>query len=299
MRAIIVANGQVEEGEQYSGLVRTGDLIIAADGGVMIALQLGLQPGVVVGDLDSLPSEMRLELEKQGCQFVHHPTRKDETDTELAIRYALEQGAEEIVLLAATGDRLDHTLANVFLLGMPQLEGKKAKIIASRTEVWLLRGGEELYIEGKPGDIVTLLPLGQDAVGITSSGLEWALHDDTLRFGPARGVSNVMTAERARVSLRTGLLLVFRVQEKEMAGKREADKLVEVCKEQGHLRANVIKAKLEAAGIPAILSYDAASLVFGLTVDGIGEVRVLVREGDAEEARRVLGEGQIGEETLA
>lgn len=293
MRAIIVANGHVEEGEQYSGLVRAGDLVIAADGGAMIALQLGLQPQVVVGDLDSLPSEMRLELEKRGCQFVPHPTRKDETDTELAIWYALEQGAEEIVLLAAAGDRLDHTLANVFLLGMPQLEGKKTKIIASRTEVWLLRGGEELEIEGEPGDIVTLLPLGQDAVGITSSGLEWALRDDTLLFGPARGVSNVMTAEKARVSLRTGLMLVFKVREKEMAGKRKAENLVEVRKEQGHLRANVIKAKLEAAGIPAILSYDAASLVFGLTVDGIGEVRVLVRPEDAEEARRILGEGQI------
>ncbi|MBC7260903.1 MAG: thiamine diphosphokinase [Chloroflexi bacterium] len=295
MRAIIVANGYIEEGENYSELVRADDLVVAADGGAMVALRLGLEPQVVVGDLDSLPPELRIELEECGCQFVNYPARKDETDTELAIRYALERDAEELVLLAATGDRLDHTLANVFLLGMPQLEGKKARILAGHTEVWLLRGGDELEIQGKPGDIVTLLPVGQDAVGINSSGLEWALHDDTLRFGPARGVSNVMTAEKAWVSLRAGLLLVFRVQEKEMAGKRKADKLVEVCKEQGHLRANVIKAKLEAAGIPAILSYDAASLVFGLTVDGIGEVRVLVRPEDAEEARRVLAEGEAFE----
>ncbi|MBC7233333.1 MAG: thiamine diphosphokinase [Chloroflexi bacterium] len=292
MRAIIVANGHVEEGENYSGLVRAGDLVIAADGGTVIALQLGLEPQAVVGDLDSLPLEVRRELEERGCQFLHYPARKDETDTELAIRYALEQGAEEIVLLAATGDRLDHTLANVFLLGMPQLRGKKACILTGRTEVWLLRGGEELTIQGQPGAIVTLLPVGQDAVGIHSSGLEWALRDDTLRFGLARGVSNVMTAEKAQVSLRAGLLLVFRVQEKGVAGERKADQLVEVCKEQGHLRANVIKAKLEAAGIPAILSYDAASLVFGLTVDGIGEVRILVRPGDAEEARRILAEEQ-------
>nr|MBC7244857.1 thiamine diphosphokinase [Chloroflexota bacterium] len=292
MRAIIVANGRIEEGENYRSLARADDWVIAANGGAMVALQLGLEPRVVVGDLDSLPLEVRIRLEEHGCQFVGHPARKDETDTELAIRYALEQGADEIVLLAATGDRLDHTLANVFLLGMPRLEGKKAKIIAGHTEVWLLRGGNELEIQGRPGDIVTLLPLGQDAVGIDSSGLEWVLCDDTLRFGPARGVSNVMTAERARVSLRTGLLLVFRVREEiaEIAGGQETSELVEVCKEQGHLRANVIKAKLEAAGIPAILSYDAASLVFGLTVDGIGEVRILVRAKDVEEARRVLSE---------
>ncbi|MGQ9492566.1 MAG: thiamine diphosphokinase [Anaerolineae bacterium] len=294
MRAIIVANGCIEEGENYQSLVRADDWIVAADGGAVIALQLGLVPRVVVGDLDSLPFEVRGQLEEHGCEFVSHPARKDETDTELAIRYALEQGADEIVLLAATGDRLDHTLANVFLLGMPQLKGKQAKIITRNTEVWLLRGGEELEIRGQPGDIVTLLPFGQDAMGIHSNGLEWALHDDTLHFGPARGVSNVMTAETARVSLREGLLVVFRVEEKmpKVARKREVNELVEVGREQGHMRANVIKAKLEAAGIPAILSYDAASLVFGLTVDGIGEVRILVRAEDVEEARKLLAESQ-------
>jgi hypothetical protein len=70
----------------------------------------------------------------------------------------------------------------------------------------------------------------------------------------------------------------------------EATDLVEVWFEQGHLRANVIKAKLEAAGIPALLSYDAMSVIFGLTVDGIGKVRVLVRPEDLEAAQSVLAE---------
>ena len=68
------------------------------------------------------------------------------------------------------------------------------------------------------------------------------------------------------------------------------DELVEACREQGHMRANVIKSMLEAAGIPAILSYDAASLVFGLTVDGLGQVRVMVRPEDAEAAQALLEE---------
>ena len=99
MRAIIVANGQVKEDEKYGHLVRPDDLIIAADGGATVAQHLGLKPQVVVGDMDSLSPELRSQLEARGCQFVHHPARKDETDTELAIRYALEQGAQEIVLL--------------------------------------------------------------------------------------------------------------------------------------------------------------------------------------------------------
>jgi thiamine pyrophosphokinase len=308
MRAIIVANGQVNEDEGYGCLLRPDDLIIAADGGAAVAQQLGLVPQVVIGDMDSLSPELRARLEARGCQFVDRPPRKDETDTELAIQYALQQGAREILLLGATGDRLDHTLANVFLLGMPGLDRVPAKIVAGNTEIWLLRGGGELEIHGQPGDIVTLLPLGQDAIGIESQGLEWALHDDTLHFGPARGVSNVMTAAMARVALRRGLLVVFRVgtitergsdrmsERTEQAETEDIPDLVEVYTEQGHLRANVIKSKLEAAGIPAMLSYDYASLAFGLTVDGIGKVRVMVREEHAEEARRILAEEQTPEE---
>jgi len=211
MRAIIVANGTIDKGEDYTHFVRTEDWVIAADGGASVALRLGLQPRVVVGDLDSLPARVRSRLEKGGCLFVQHPAHKDETDTELAIQYALAHGAEEVVLLGAAGGRLDHALANVFLLGMPALEKVRARIVAGRTEVWLLRGGQDMDIHGQPGDTVTLLPLGQDAVGITATGVEWALDGATLPFGLARGVSNVMMGDTARVALRDGLVLVFHI----------------------------------------------------------------------------------------
>jgi thiamine pyrophosphokinase len=304
MRAIIVANGSVEENETHAQAVQADDLIIAADGGALIALKLDLQPRVVIGDMDSLPPEIRMELTERGCQFVSHSPRKDETDTELAIQYALQAGADEIVLLGATGDRLDHTLANVLLLGMPDLDRVPATIVAGSTQVWLLRGGYELEFGGTPGDIVTLLPLGQDAIGVSTAGLEWALHDDTLRFGPARGVSNFMTMPQARVRLREGCLLVLHVAEGDYevtstTGKgeiQESGELVVVYTAQGHMRASVIKSKLEAAGIPAILSYEALSRIYGLTVDGIGQVRVLVRPEGAAEARRLLAEELQGEE---
>lgn len=299
MRAIIVANGTVEEGETFTHQVREDDLVIAADGGALVARHLGLHPEVVIGDLDSLSPKARAGLAEQGARFVDHPARKDETDTELAIRYALEQGADEIVLLGAIGSRLDHTLANVLLLAMPLLAGTPATIVSGDTEVWLIRGGEELAIEGRAGDIVTLLPLGQDALGVTTAGLEWAQENDTMHFGPARGVSNVMTAETARVALQEGLLVALRVnvggeerahrmQGVEEPLESESGELVQVHVTQGHLQAHVIKSKLEAAGIPSILSYDSASVVFGLTVDGIGEVRVMVRPEHADEARKLL-----------
>ena len=299
MRAIIVANGHVDPDERYAHLLRADDLVIAADGGALVARQLGLEPQAVVGDMDSLPDEVRAELQARGGQLVAHSPRKDETDTELAIRYALERGADEIVLLGAVGDRLDHTLANLFLLGLPELAAVRATIVGADSETWLLRGGSALEVRGQAGDTVTLLALGQDAVGVSTEGLEWPLEDDTLHFGPARGVSNVMTQPLARVTLREGLLLVFRLrpdsedermsEEQEAAAESTTD-LVEVYTTQGHLRAHVIKSKLEAAGIPAMLSYDYASLAFGLTVDGVGQVRVMVPAPYADEARRLVQE---------
>lgn len=210
MRAIIVSNGHTESNERYDWLPQPGDLIIAADGGAVVARQMGLEPQVVVGDMDSIPEELHISLQEHGCKFVRYPARKDETDTELAIQYALKQGAQEMVVLGATGHRLDHALANIFLLGMPELVGIKAKIVAGNVEIWLLR--DQMEIDGHPGDIVTLLPLGQDVTGIHTEGLEYALHDGVLRFGPARGVSNVMTSSKAWIALRTGLLLVLRVE---------------------------------------------------------------------------------------
>jgi thiamine pyrophosphokinase len=293
MRAIVVANGYIEDDESYVDFVRDDDLIITADGGTEVALELGLEPSVVVGDLDSLPDDLRAELEQRKVKFVTHPAEKDETDTELAIRYALQAGASEIVLLGAVGDRLDHTLANVLLLGMPELERVPTTLLAGGTQLWLLRGGAQLEFEGQAGDIVTLLPLGRDAAGVTTVGLQWALDNATLCFGPARGVSNVMTNPSVSVKLSDGMLLVTHVRTEPDETPEESaseDELVEVYATQGHMRAAVAKSKLEAAGIPVMLSYDSASRVIGLTVDGIGQVRLLVRAEDASEARRLLSE---------
>ncbi len=211
MRALVIANGHITKGHQAALSVGPDDLVIAADGGARVARKLGLWPHLVVGDMDSLPANLRRELDERGCQFIGHPTHKDETDSELAIREALRAGASEIVLVGMIGNRLDHTLANVFLLAMPELAGVSARIWDHRTQVWLVRGSRSLIIEGRPGDIITLLPLGGDASGIETQGLEYALHGDTLRVGLARGVSNVLTEPRAVVSLTSGLLLVVHV----------------------------------------------------------------------------------------
>jgi thiamine pyrophosphokinase len=134
VRAIIIAGGQAGGNEDWRRWVWEGDWIIGADGGAAQALAWGLVPHLVIGDMDSLPGEARAALEAQGSQFVVHPRAKDETDLELALTYATQQGAREIVVLGALGGRLDHTLANVLLLTLPKLDGVVVRIASDGGE---------------------------------------------------------------------------------------------------------------------------------------------------------------------
>jgi thiamine pyrophosphokinase len=208
MRAIIIAGGQAGSGTEHQHRVQADDRIIGVDGGAARALAWGLVPDLVIGDMDSLPDKDQAALEAQGCRFVVHPRAKDETDLELALTYAAKQGAREIVVLAALGGRLDHTLANLLLLSIPALEGVPVRIVEGAQEALLVRGGGAATIEGQPGDLVSLLPLGGDARGVRTQGLAWALEGDTLRFGFSRGVSNEMRGQTARVEVQAGHLLV-------------------------------------------------------------------------------------------
>jgi thiamine pyrophosphokinase len=209
MRVIIVAGGRPNQGDTWRRWVRPGDQIIGADGGAARALAWGLVPDWVIGDLDSLSARQQKALEARGCHFLVHPRAKDETDLELALTYAAEQGAQEIVILGALGGRLDHTLANLLLLALPQLAGRSVRLVDGPEEVLLLRSGEEAVLEGQPGDLVSLLPLDGDARGVTTSGLAWPLQAGTLRFSFSRGISNEMTGTEATIRLDHGLLLVI------------------------------------------------------------------------------------------
>jgi thiamine pyrophosphokinase len=205
MRAIIFANGVLSHPHQIQSLVEADDYIIAADGGTHHALQIGIVPNVIIGDLDSLAPADKAQIENAGGEIIPFSPRKDETDLELALRHAVEKGATDIVLIAALGGRVDQTVANLFLLSLPELAGRNVSIVEGNQTIFLIR--DTSSITGSPGDTVSILPIGGDAVGVSNQGFEWPLRDETLPSGSSRGVSNVLRRHQAQISVREGMLL--------------------------------------------------------------------------------------------
>lgn len=210
-RALIFANGDINDGSMVRCALAGADsdtLVIAADGGARVARYYGFDPQVVIGDMDSLSADDLAFYADSGAEILRYPAEKDETDLELALHLAAERGATWIRVIGGVGGRMDQTIANIYLLGLDILDDRDVSIVAGEQEMWVLRCCEHV-ISGTPGDTISLIPVGGPVVGVTTEGLHYPLADETLHFGPARGVSNVLDGARGSVRVREGVLLVI------------------------------------------------------------------------------------------
>jgi thiamine pyrophosphokinase len=219
MQVLILADGvagsRAELDAAWPGWLEPDAFVIAADGGARHAPALSLRIDRWVGDGDSLGEAGVADLIAAGIPVDRASPDKDESDTELAVRAALDRSPETIALVGALGGpRLDHALANLTLLSMPELTGIDVRLVGVDARVRSLRapatsgGPASVELEGRIDDLVTLLPVGGDAVGVSTEGLAYALDDEPLPEGLTRGLSNRRVAPVARVVLRSGRLLV-------------------------------------------------------------------------------------------
>ncbi len=200
MKAVIIGGGSIGDCEYIKSKINPGDYIICADGGYDHAVRLGVAPDVIIGDFDSvscLPSD---------TEKIKYPVRKDFTDGEIAVKYAVEHGFDEVLLLGMTGDRADHTITDILLL----TQCKSGCVIDDNNEIYLLRGS--VTVHGKAGDTVSIVPVGGNVEGIVTENLEYPLNNETLYFGESRGVSNVMTKDSCAVTAKKGLGLIIKVR---------------------------------------------------------------------------------------
>ncbi|SES66302.1 thiamine diphosphokinase [Natronincola peptidivorans] len=207
MEVVIITNGQIDNLSLYKPLMQN-KYIICADGAARYLAALNIKPNLLVGDLDSISKEDLLWMKTQQVACEKFPSRKDETDTELAVEYALKLKAQSITMIGALGSRQDHSLANVMLLYKILKQGANGKIINTNNEITIT--DNRLDIEGKVGETISLLPLTEKVSGITLTGLEYPLENADITMGSTLGISNVFAKEKATVSLKEGVLLIIK-----------------------------------------------------------------------------------------
>ena len=210
--ALVLADGTVgsvaDIERAWPGWADGIDWVVAADGGARHAGAIGRSLDLWVGDGDSLGEDGIAELVAAGTPLRRLEVDKDESDAESAALAARDAGAERITILGALGGaRADHGLANVWLLGHPGLAGADVRLVDASARIRLIGPGRH-EIGGSVGDLVSLLPFGGDAGGVTTSGLRYPLADEPLVLGPSRGLSNVRLRADAAIALRTGRILV-------------------------------------------------------------------------------------------
>jgi len=205
--AVIFANGAFQSPRIGRTWIPDGAVLIAADGGAEHCLSLGWTPDILVGDFDSLPADTVEDLTSRGVEVIRHPTDKDATDLELAIQLAIGRGIGDLLILGAVGDRWDQSLASFLLLERYAQTTTSIRLLDGPQEAFLIRAGEKQVVEGRPGDVVSLIPLFRDASGINTQNLAYPLSGEHLNFGSTRGLSNVLLSETASITLKDGVLV--------------------------------------------------------------------------------------------
>lgn len=214
-RTLILTGGTLHEAFVKQFMEKEAfDCIICADKGLMIADALQLEVDYIVGDFDSVEEKViaKYKREKKAVIKEFKP-EKDLTDTHISILLALEESAEEIVILGATGTRLDHVLANIYLLLEPLKREVKAAMIDAHNKIYLCNKEQVLYQQELYGSYVSLLPLTEKVEGVTLKGFQYPLDKKDLTIGDSLGISNEVIEEQAYITCETGTLIVIEARD--------------------------------------------------------------------------------------
>lgn len=210
MNILIISGGRFEEQTAKEYLKnKTFDYTIAVDGGSAYAKILGITPDLLLGDFDTIKKEALEEYEKKGVEIHSFPPQKDYTDTHLALITALDKKPESITILAGTGTRMDHTLANIGLLTLAVEQKIPVEMIDANNRIRMISDHVTLKKCDRRKTYISLIPYTEKVTGITLTGFQYPLNHAELTIGISRGISNELVEKQGTISIEQGRLLVI------------------------------------------------------------------------------------------
>ena len=187
-----------------------GQNIIAVDRGLEVLYELNIVPNHVVGDFDSVSTTI-LQFYQKNAKVVFHPynPEKDYTDTDIALKLAVELNSSTITIMGAIGKRMDHTLANIHILKEALEIGIPCEILDSYNKIYLVKENTQLAKDKTYGKYISFLPLTTTVKGITLKGFQYPLNNASLSVGLSLGISNEIVEDMATIELKEGILIVI------------------------------------------------------------------------------------------
>jgi thiamine pyrophosphokinase len=184
--------------------IEENDLVLCADVAYLAAKKEGIEPNIIIGDFD------HGENDAPSCstaEFIRVPSEKDDTDTMLCVKYALEKGADEILIVGGIGGRLDHTFANLQTLAYIEAHGAHGRLISENNEAFLVRS--DATVTRKEGWYLSVFAYDSVCTGVTLKGTKYEVDGVSLTTAFPLGVSNEIMAGEALIYVQNGTLLVI------------------------------------------------------------------------------------------
>lgn len=211
MKTLIVTGGNIEKEFLLKTINESEfETIIAVDNGLKILNEIKVNPQHIVGDFDTVKSEI-LDLYKADTSIKIHKFNpiKDNTDTDIAIRLAVELKSDEIIILGAIGTRIDHLLGNIHVLKYALDSNIKCKIIDENNEIQLIDKTTIIKKKDITKKYISLIPLTEKVEHINLKGFKYELKNGALTMGSSLGISNEISKEEAIIEFGDGILIII------------------------------------------------------------------------------------------
>ena len=206
-KGLIIASGNIGDLAMLEEEIKEHDYIICADGGVKHIYGMQINIDAVIGDLDSVDESFPEYVSEKNIAIIEFPIEKDETDTELAVDYLIEEGYGYITLVGVIGSRMDHTFANILLLKRLALKNVKGKIIDGNNTIFF--ANSYIRLKRKKNHYVSIIPISTSGVTVSLKGFYYPLENSHIEYGTTLGISNKIVEDIGEIHISKGEALIF------------------------------------------------------------------------------------------